>query len=780
MSHAQYFKDKQQKQEARDQTHRTLESTLFKGCAIYVNGYTTPWNRLKLHKEIINHGGVFKQYLANLSAVTHIVASNLTLKKRVQYAKQRVVSPQWIIDSIHRGKLLPWQDYSILGQGDHLQGTLALHPSGTRISDCNHPSFINNYLQNSRLHLLSNWKSKLRKDYLSNHHVESIPSLDYTYLHIDFDSFFATVAYLYRPPHLQSVDFDRDPIVVSHSHGHSDIASCNYVARKYGIHNGMWVNNAKTLLPKGINLVCLPYNFDAFKENSRILFDTLNNEFEWVFHRRILPLSIDECIALLPRDSHIDIMQLCHDIRMRINELTQGCVVSIGCGESQIDAKLALKLAKPNGVYIIDRHPPPAHQDFLSHLKVEDLPSIGNFTTQKLHQSHPSITNLKQLNDQFQTLPALQQLLGNKLGEKIFLALRGKDDSESQRLITHTDDVFTPKSFSLEINWGVRFSNIKQIDLFLQRAGQYLVLTKLNDSPNYKISSISLKILKRHPRAPIDPPKFLGCGHCITLQQRSNLGIPTDKIGIISTELQSLFRSLDVPPCEVRGVGIQFMKLARVNIPSSPNPASAPAPAHQLDRLDPQPLRTSPLKKLPFYNNMMMTQDLPSTYERNFIDQLPTDIQKELIKDRQIQTKIKTTKLSILKQKIIHRSTLRHKTYDHLMGDGRIMNPIKFQNLNDFAAIVDLVKKWVKDTSNDLSGPHIKDIRLFKRYLIKLHNVGKVHMVLRLANVISMELNLHHNNTAWDKVLFEVVLPVLKRDLVTLKSKRKVLIDYEV
>lgn len=40
----------------------------------------------------------------------------------------------------------------------------------------------------------------------------------------------------------------------------SEIASCNYVARSYGVTKGMWMRNAKQLCP---HLCTLPYDFEV-------------------------------------------------------------------------------------------------------------------------------------------------------------------------------------------------------------------------------------------------------------------------------------------------------------------------------------------------------------------------------------------------------------------------------------------------------------------------------------------------------------------------------------
>lgn len=827
-----YFSDKERKQLQRDESIKNVKSRIFQNCIIYVNGYTKPWNRLKLHKEIVSHGGRFKQHLTKLSSVTHIIASNLPLKKVIQFQKYKVVTPDWIIDSINNHKLLPWHHYSLLSNSDETQRKLVIssHTSSMdQITDCNNPNFISNYLANSRLHLLSDWKSHLRSSFLANNiNNPHIPQNNqFIYLHIDFDSFFATVAYLYRPPQFLNCQFNKDPIVVCHGHGNSDIASCNYVARRYGIRNGMWVSHASSLLPTGLNLITLPYNFDAFKSTSQILFDTLNDDFT-CFHHQVIPISIDECICLLPRDPIYDsdtIHKLCHDIRSRVYELTQGCTVSIGVGYSQVHARLALKLAKPDGVYI-KLNDFDFDDAFLSKLQVSDLPGLGPSMQNKLLSIDPTIKTLSQLSKRFPTVDSLKNIFGNKLGTKVFLALQGKDDDETKRLVYDTANVFAKKTVSLEINWGIRFQTVKQIDLFLKRASTHLIETKLTPF-HYCTSSISLKILRRAQGAPIDPPKFLGCGQCDSFSQSSNLGLPSDDPGIISTELQNLYRILACPPLELRGIGIHFQvssKDSKVNkanqlgidallqgaatIPKEiqtppppflmkPNvPVIRLSPVHE-NELKQKKRKVSPLKDSHIYkmNNSVInneSDDILSTFQIEFLKDLPTQIRNEINQDRKIHLKAKRSKVETLKRSIAKREIEKSRETSHFMGKVSIFEPIKFQNMETFQSICNLIVQWIRETITDSMGPHEKDVKLFKRYLIKLYNANRIHLVLRIANIISTELNLSSaritNDTTitqsglqqWDNILFNVVIPILHQNHLTFQSERKVNIEYDV
>ena len=63
------------------------------------------------------HSGTYVPYLDKKSLVTHIVASNLTPKKRQEFRAYKVVTEAFIVDSVAAGKLLPWQSFKLEGAG---------------------------------------------------------------------------------------------------------------------------------------------------------------------------------------------------------------------------------------------------------------------------------------------------------------------------------------------------------------------------------------------------------------------------------------------------------------------------------------------------------------------------------------------------------------------------------------------------------------------------------------------------------------------------------------
>ena len=99
--------DEEAKNEFQDAT------SLFRGVAIFVNGYTNPCAD-ELKRLMMAHGGIYHHYMRP-RITTHIIASNLPYSKIVAYRKSQnplpLCKPEWITDSLKAEKLLDWRPY---------------------------------------------------------------------------------------------------------------------------------------------------------------------------------------------------------------------------------------------------------------------------------------------------------------------------------------------------------------------------------------------------------------------------------------------------------------------------------------------------------------------------------------------------------------------------------------------------------------------------------------------------------------------------------------------
>ncbi|KAM9264900.1 DNA repair protein REV1 isoform 3-T3 [Cariama cristata] len=88
-------------------------SSIFRGVAIYVNGFTDP-SADELRRLMMLHGGQYHVYYSR-SKTTHIIATNLPNAKIKELKGEKVVRPEWIMESIKAGRLLshiPYQLYT--------------------------------------------------------------------------------------------------------------------------------------------------------------------------------------------------------------------------------------------------------------------------------------------------------------------------------------------------------------------------------------------------------------------------------------------------------------------------------------------------------------------------------------------------------------------------------------------------------------------------------------------------------------------------------------------
>ena len=118
-SHHSYMALKIQKLGEQNEAARASgASGVFTGVSIYVNGITDPpWIDLK--DIMLSNGGRFQNYYSR-ATVTHIVCAHLTAQKLEALAKADrhhppVVRPEWVVDSLREGKLMPCARYALQG-----------------------------------------------------------------------------------------------------------------------------------------------------------------------------------------------------------------------------------------------------------------------------------------------------------------------------------------------------------------------------------------------------------------------------------------------------------------------------------------------------------------------------------------------------------------------------------------------------------------------------------------------------------------------------------------
>ncbi|KAG1856657.1 hypothetical protein DFJ58DRAFT_716051 [Suillus subalutaceus] len=528
------------------------------------------------------------------------------------------------------------------------------------------PDFVEGFYKHSRLHYLSTWKAELKKlvqqaqeeaengsmhesigdlqDMAKNGDAnmsgvqlaakspskrkgkEKAPGLKRFIMHCDFDCFFVSVGLLSHP------ELRGKPVVVCHSQGStggasstSEIASSSYEARSFGIKNGMRYKQLSlrfyTILMRHAD------DIQAVSVDEALIEVTTS-----VSRCAIRPSSL--AFADDPARS------LAEQIRFEVREGT-GCEVSIGIAENIQLARIATRKAKPAGSFHLKLEDV---QQVLAPLDIDDLHGFGHSTRQKAKEKLGA-TNLGELAKKSKA--ALCDALGKTTGETLYNAIRGIDERKLE-----SDK--PRKSVSCDINYGIRFENDDQAKTFIHQMAEE-VSRRLN-AINMCGRSLTLKIMKRDPSAPVEPPKFMGHGICETFSKQTLLssanGRATSDSKDIGEHAWALLDSWGFDPKELRGIGIQIQKLDTPSASDTTDPwqVKLPFPAKSSKTTGqenagqdvlPVPRITTepPSQDDPLQNKNeagpsrpVPTLDLPSfsQVDRDVFDALPDDVRKEL------------------------------------------------------------------------------------------------------------------------------------------------------
>ena len=183
-------------------------------------------------------------------------------------------------------------------------------------------------------------------------------------LHVDMDSFFASVEVSRRPV------LAGKPVVVGADPkagmGRGVVSTCSYEARTYGIHSAMPISKAYQNCP---HAVFLPVNFPLYTAVSRNIMAILHH-----FGGTIQQVSIDEAFIDL---THLGSFAAAEQIALRIKAAVvreEGITCSVGVGPSRIVAKIASDWKKPDSLTVVR---PEKVAGFLSPLPIRKIPGIG-------------------------------------------------------------------------------------------------------------------------------------------------------------------------------------------------------------------------------------------------------------------------------------------------------------------------------------------------------------------------------------------------------------------
>jgi DNA polymerase IV len=282
-------------------------------------------------------------------------------------------------------------------------------------------------------------------------------------VHLDMDCFYAAIEVRDRP------SLRGKPVGVGGVGGRGVLTTCNYEARKFGVHSAMPTFMALQRCPQ---LIVLPTRFDLYRREASIIREILHK-----FTLLVEPLSLDEAY-LDVTDHPTPPATLANIIRGKIFQRTQ-LTSSAGIGPNKLVAKIASEINKPNGQFEVK---PEAVTEFMTNLSVRKIWGIGEKTERKLEER-----GVKTCGDlQRFSRRELVDLFG-KFGLELYDLCRGVDHRplEPDRL---------RKSLSTEETFNVDLTTLEQCEERMEELFQELMADLAQKEASRAIAKIFVKL----------------------------------------------------------------------------------------------------------------------------------------------------------------------------------------------------------------------------------------------------------------------------------------------
>lgn len=249
-------------------------------------------------------------------------------------------------------------------------------------------------------------------------------------LHCDLDCFFAAVEIRDNP------QFKGKPVIIGadpkEGKGRGVIATCNYEARKYGLHSAMPISQAYKRCPHGIYL----------KPNGKKYFKVSNEVMD------ILEIYSDNFQRVGTDEAYLELTEItkdCGEAEKIAKEIQKeiftkiGITISIGIAPTKSLAKIASDENKPNGITIVKLE---TIYEFLKDKDITRIPGIGKKT--KVHFYKKGI---KRIGDIINTpLPTMIKLFG-KHGRWIWNVANGLDNRKVKEFHEERKSISAERTF---------------------------------------------------------------------------------------------------------------------------------------------------------------------------------------------------------------------------------------------------------------------------------------------------------------------------------------------
>lgn len=202
-------------------------------------------------------------------------------------------------------------------------------------------------------------------------------------IHCDCDCFYASIEMRDNP------DLADKPIAVGGSPDRRGVvATCNYAARKFGIHSAMASATARKRCP---DLIIIRPDMEKYRQASKLIHEVFRN-----YTDIIEPLSLDEAFLDVSQSDQYkgSATRIAEAIRSEVHDKV-GITISAGIAPNKFLAKIASDWNKPNGQFVIT---PEDIEDFVAKLPVKKLHGVGKVTASKMKGlGIENCTDLRQL-----------------------------------------------------------------------------------------------------------------------------------------------------------------------------------------------------------------------------------------------------------------------------------------------------------------------------------------------------------------------------------------------
>ena len=286
-------------------------------------------------------------------------------------------------------------------------------------------------------------------------------------IHIDCDYFYAAVEMRDHPA------YRGIPIAVGGpANSRGVIATCNYLARDFGVHSAMPSARALRLCP---TLLIIPGRMALYREVSAQIMSIFRR-----YTDLIEPLSLDEAYLDVTEAARAfgSATAIAERIRGEVVKET-GITVSAGIAPNKFIAKVASDWRKPNGLFVVK---PEALDTFAAALPVKKIPGVGPVGAERM--AALGITTCADL--RLYSEEQLLQMFG-RLGETLVKRRFGLDERPVQ---THR----VRKSVSVETTFSSDISLQQISQIYMPELLQQLQERWQKLQQQYVISGLVVKL----------------------------------------------------------------------------------------------------------------------------------------------------------------------------------------------------------------------------------------------------------------------------------------------